>query len=78
MYLVRVERIMSRIARERLASGNLSNNWKEATAWEAYQGIQGYVQHDQRRNGRPDRLQRALLALESPQVKLALELATAS
>ena len=32
--------------------------------WMADNGIQGYVQHDQRRHGRPGNFARALLALD--------------
>ena len=70
--------IGQRILRERQRLGGLSRlgeSIDRATAWEAYQGVQGYVQHDANRQGRPDNVARALIALDSPIVLRAQELA---
>lgn len=77
-YSRRFAAIQSRILRERMATGNNSHALNTVTAWEAFQGVQGYVQHDQRRNGRPTRFERAAIALEDTNVTKALQLALAS
>jgi hypothetical protein len=75
----RVERIIRRVARERLATGRPELKTFGRTfmvsAWEALNGVQGYVQHDMPRHGRPGDMQRAILALEDAAVGRATELA---
>lgn len=76
----RAAAIYQRIGRERmqiLGLSSLGANWANAvTAWEAYNGVQAYVQHNSRRKGRLDPLQRALLSLDSDEVDRAWDLAT--
>jgi len=74
-YAARVEAIMSRLYRERNALGLPSEDYGTATAWEAYNAVQGHVQHEARRNKRPSQFDRALMALEDPAVARAAELA---
>ena len=68
MHTNRLESIVSRINRERVALG-LDPAGAEVTAWEAYNGIQGYVQHDATRRNDDGRIfnsmfDRAVIAAE--------------
>jgi len=74
----RAYRIVQRIMSERLKTGRDNpNNLKTATAWEAYNGVQGYVQHTSTRRGRPTHHDRAILALGDTNVKRAMQHALA-
>jgi hypothetical protein len=78
----RVESIIRRIVRERQHTGrpDLRIGMDGAylvSAWEAFNGVQGYVQHDMSRHGRTDAYTRAVIALDDPAVSRALELALA-
>lgn len=73
----RVRRIVTRIMRERMTLGRPADNIGRATAWEAFNGVQGYVQHDMSRHGRPGEFARALLALDDAAVGRAAEHALA-
>lgn len=64
----RTESIIRRIMRERTQLGNTSTNLHEVTAWEAFQGIQGYIQHDKSRKGNPGTFDRAIMALDDATV----------
>lgn len=75
----RTEKIFQRLSSERLRSGRpqLGTDWK-VSAWEAFNAVQGYVQHDAtRRTGTSD-FDRILLSLNSPAVKTAENLAMAA
>ena len=67
----RQEAITGRIHRERGVSGRAMGSALRATGWETYNGIQGYVQHDIRRNSSPGMFDRMLLALNDPAVEVA-------
>ena len=67
----RTEAIIRRIMRERAALGNTNENLHEVSAWEAYCGLQGYLQHDKTRKGNPGTFDRAVLALEDATVARA-------
>jgi hypothetical protein len=67
----RTEAIIRRIMRERTALGNTNTNLHEVSAWEAWQGIQGYVQHDKTRKGNPGTFDRVILALDDSAVTKA-------
>ena len=67
-----------RIYRERQLTGRPLGNLSTATAWEAFNGVQGYVQHERRRRGRLSDIDRALTALDDPAVHKAMQLALAS
>lgn len=67
----RTESIIRRIMRERAALGNTNTNLHEVSAWEAFQGLQGFVQHDATRRGNPGTFDRAIMALEDPIVAKA-------
>jgi hypothetical protein len=77
----RVEAIVARVISERQATGRprlVGNDGAYlVSAWEAFNAVQGYVQHDSRRHGRPDYFTRAIVALDDPAVDRALELALA-
>lgn len=73
----RVESIMTRLYQERRALGMASQDPKRATAWEAYNAVQGYVQHDANRHGRPSQMARAIVALDDRAVANASALAFA-
>lgn len=73
----RVERIMRRLHRERAQLGTPAGNYRQASAWEAYNAVQGFTQHDARRNGRPSDFERAAMALDDRAVARAAELAFA-
>jgi hypothetical protein len=78
----RVESIVTRIIRERQVTSRPAlrvggDGAAMVSAWEAFNGVQGYVQHDMSRHGRPDAYTRAVIALDDPAVSRALELALA-
>lgn len=70
----RTESIVRRIQREQVALG-YDTNLNEVSAWLAYQGVQGYIQHDARRRGKPGDFDRAILAMADPKVAEAQHLA---
>lgn len=76
----RTESIVRRILRERLETGRQTSGQfnGRASLWEAVNGVQGYVQHDMPRHGRPDILTRAIVALDDAAVSRAMELAIAA
>lgn len=79
----RAEAIIRRVVRERqqLRRESIATHGPGAwtvSAWEAFQGVQGYVQHDQNRRGNPSRIDRAIVALRDPAVSRASDLALAS
>lgn len=77
----RHENIMSsifrRILRERVATGRprMDDNGFNVSLWEAFNGVQGYVQHDATRKLRPSQFERVLLAADDKAVKHAETLA---
>ena len=71
----RIESIIRRIHRERIAVGRPLGSLDRATAWEALNGVQGYVQHDKNRRGRPTASDRAMIALADPTVRIAADTA---
>ena len=83
MHRNRTEAIFRRLLSERLRSGrgDLADDFS-VTAWEAYNAIQGYVQHDAGRHGSKAGLvggmDRIIMASQSPQVLKAEELAVAA
>lgn len=77
-YSDRASAILSRILRERAQLRGSMGNITRATAWELFNGVQGYVQHDLRRKGKPSEIARAMSALNDKNVAKALELALAS
>ena len=77
----RNERIIRRIVRERLSTGrpDLRTHGRTyvVSAWEAFNGVQGYVQHEMPRHGSPNDMTRAIVALDDAAVDRALQLALA-
>lgn len=76
----RTESIIRRLARERVKIHNDAGDLHTATAWEAFNMVQGYIQHDKSRKGRNvTEFDRVILANEDATVaraeRLALELA---
>lgn len=63
MHRNRTEAIFRRLVRERQAVGrpDLPSNWM-VTGWEAYNAVQGYVQHDSIRRGSPTTMDRVMFA----------------
>lgn len=76
----RFGRILQRVHRERVTLGENRGigNLDTVSVWEALNGVQGYVQHQQTRQGSPDAFKRAILAIDSPHVAKANELAMAA
>lgn len=76
----RTSDILRRVIREQSATGRARMNPENmiVSAWEAYNAVQGYVQHDARRNGKVGKFDRMLLALNDKSVQLAETLALAS
>lgn len=72
----RLTAILDRILRERQELGG-SQPAGIATAWEAYNGVQGWVQHEATRKGPQDPVSRALNAVDDPRVTRAWDLALA-
>lgn len=75
----RTAAIVSRVIRERAATGRppmaMEGRSAWVSAWEAFNSVQGYTQHDARRHGHPSPVERALTALTSADVARAEELA---
>jgi hypothetical protein len=73
-YENRVAAIFRRVSRERQQLGRPSISegagWL-VNGWEAFNGVQGYVQHDHTRHGKADRFDRMLLALNDKHVTQA-------
>ena len=71
----RIEKILKRIQRERFQSGrqSLAATAGKVSAWEAWNGVQGFAQHDCSRKNKPTGFQRALLASRDRYVKRAEE-----
>jgi hypothetical protein len=75
----RTRSIFTRLQRERQQTGKGAiNSSFTVNAWEAFNAVQGYVQHDKTRKGSLSKVDRALKSLNDPIVakaeKLALEL----
>jgi len=73
-----VDRIVRRIIRERMQTGRPELDLRgpvQLSAWEAFNGVQGYVQHDAPRRGRPNDFGRMIAALDDSAVRRAMELA---
>jgi hypothetical protein len=73
----RTEAIFRRLHSERLRVGRgdlVPGEW-QVSAWEAYNAVQGYVQHDSNRRGRPSQIDRIILAASDPAVLRAESLA---
>ena len=76
IHLKRIESIFRRVSRERLQSGREPMKHFEVSAWEAYNAVQGYAQHDTPRRGRTkSNFERAILATSDRYVKAAESLA---
>lgn len=72
----RTEAIFRRILRERVATGRPEiGNEFIVTGWEAYNAVQGYMQHDSSRRGNPDDIRRAIMAHNHRAVRQAEVLA---
>ena len=67
----RTEAIITRLARERSAAGRPMGSLHEASAWEAFNLVQGYTQHEKPRKGRVGEYDRAILASLDPTVRKA-------
>jgi hypothetical protein len=78
MHRARIESIIRRVARERVAVGRNSNDLQTVTGFEAYQAVQGWVQHDRKRRGRPGDFDRIILAMSDATVARAEDIVTAS
>lgn len=75
----RTEAIFRRLSRERFTTGRGSMDSEfNVSAWEAYNVIQGYVQHDATRKGNPSDFARIISAANDQAVKKAESLALAT
>lgn len=65
----RTEEIVQRVLRERLTTGrgNVDEQFN-VSVWEAYNAVQGYVQHGATRHGSPSDIARAMLAMNDKYV----------
>ena len=76
----RIDAIYNRLARESRQLGfempNRNNGYR-ANGWLLFNAVQGYVQHDMSRRGKPGQFDRMLSALEEPVVDRAAELVLA-
>ena len=72
----RTESIFKRVLSERMKSGrsSFSGNFN-VSAWEAYNAVQGYVQHDSSRKGKVTDFDRIVLSMNDPSVLRAETLA---
>lgn len=70
----RIEKIILRVSRERQATGRPNIHALDVvTGWEAFNAVQGYVQHDMTRRNQTDDMARALKALDDASVARALD-----
>lgn len=74
-HVSKIRAIAQRIMNERVVTGNPDNDINTVSAWEAFQGVQGYIQHDVRRRGKVGDFDRAIMALDDTRVKQAEVLA---
>lgn len=76
MHKNRTEAIFRRLASERMVTGrgSLGSDFV-VSGWEAFNAIQGYVQHDSIRRGRPTEMERIVRALHDNKVAQAERLA---
>lgn len=71
----RIEKIVGRIFNERLKSGRtIGEDANDASAWEVFNGIQGYAQHDKSRHGKRTDFERAIMAFSDQHVQKAEKL----
>ena len=68
----RTEAIVRRLMSERVKAGreNMGHDFV-VTGWEAFNAVQGYVQHDATRRGRPSEMARVVMALNDNHVARA-------
>ena len=75
----RTEAIFRRLSRERFSTGRrVMDTSYNVSAWEAYNAVQGYVQHDASRKGSPSEFARVIGASKDTAVKKAETLALAT
>ena len=75
----RTEAIFRRLSRERFTTGRgTMDSQFNVSAWEAYNAVQGYVQHDATRKGSPSDFARIIQASNDSAVKKAESLALAT
>jgi hypothetical protein len=67
----RTEAIVTRLAGERVAAGRPMGSLGEATAWEMFNLVQGYTQHQKPRKGNVRDFDRAIMADADPVVHRA-------
>jgi hypothetical protein len=72
----RTEAIFRRLTTERMRTGrpDMQTDWV-VSAWEAFNAVQGYVQHDATRRGNPTPIDRIMIAATDPAVARAEALA---
>ena len=75
MHRTRISKIIRRVQNERAKLGQNGGDLQTCTGWEAYNAVQGYIQHDARRRGNPGTFDRAIKALSDPRVAQAQHLA---
>jgi hypothetical protein len=78
MHQNRTETIFRRLYNERMRTGRpaLGEDW-QVSAWEAYNAVQGYVQHESRRHGKVTSMDRIIMAADDASVLRAERLALA-
>jgi hypothetical protein len=74
MHRNRTEQIVRRLMREQVALGE-PTAINEVSAWAAFNAVQGFIQHDSRRKGKPGDFDRAIMALSDAKVLQAQHLA---
>jgi len=75
----RTEAIFRRLSRERFTTGRgTMDSQFNVSAWEAFNAVQGYVQHDKSRHGKPSDFARIIQASNDSAVKKAESLALAT
>ena len=76
MHKNRTEAIFRRLINERFRAGrgNISENWN-VTGWEAFNAVQGYVQHEGLRRGSPSDMDRVVMSSADATVRMAERIA---
>lgn len=78
MHRNRTEAIFRRLHSERLRSGrpDIQTDWN-VSGWEAFNAVQGYVQHEGRRHGKVSEMDRIVMAANDASVQRAEEIVMA-
>lgn len=67
----KISKMLTRLLKEREATGRPTHDKKRATLWELLNSVTGYVQHDKVRRGRQDAFTRSIAAVNDSESRAA-------